>query len=206
MTGWAPRFATRLAFSFVRTRAVTSWPARTSASSTAPPTCPVAPVRKIRIAGVYHNSVVARDTLVDFFHDLALARGDFLVYDDGFRSHTLTYRDVGQQAQRFAARLHTIGLQKGDAVVFWSENRPEWIIAFWGCLLRGIVVVPIDYRASPDFLRRVSHIVSARLIVIGQEVPPFDARDAPVWKLHELQWIDGPAETGDGGSADPVIG
>ena len=134
---------------------------------------------------------MARDTLVDFFHDLALARGDFLVYDDGFRSHALTYRDVGLQAQRFAARLHTIGLQKGDAVVFWSENRPEWIIAFWGCLLLGVVVVPIDYRASPDFLARVARIVSARLILIGEDVPPLQAElGAPIWRLHEVAGSD----------------
>jgi len=137
---------------------------------------------------------VTRDTLIDFFRDLARARGPFLVYDDGFRTRAYTYEEVGTGARAFAARLRVLGLQKGDKVIFWSENRPEWIIAFWGCLLGGIVVVPIDYRASPDFLTRVSRIVSARLIVIGQEVPPFDARDAPVWRLHELQWNDGPAE------------
>jgi hypothetical protein len=37
ITGRAPRFATRRAFSLFRTSAVTSCPARTSASSTAPP-------------------------------------------------------------------------------------------------------------------------------------------------------------------------
>src|SRR5215217_5089268 len=88
-----------------------------------------------------------------------------------------------------AARLHQLGLRKGDKVVFWSENRPEWIVAFWGCLLRGIVVVPIDYRASPDFVARVSRIVAAKLVLVGQDVPPFTTPfDAPVWKLHEFDW------------------
>ena len=76
---------------------------------------------------------MARDTLIDFFHDLAAARGEFLVYDDGFRSRAYTYEEVGHAASGFAARLHDAGLRKGDKVVFWSENRPEWIIAFWGC-------------------------------------------------------------------------
>ena len=44
---------------------------------------------------------------------------------------------------------------KGDKVVFWCENRPEWIVAFWGCLLDGVVVVPVDYRSSAEFLARV---------------------------------------------------
>src|SRR5262245_6957565 len=140
-----------------------------SASSTGRPIYPVAPVRKIRIAGVYHSSTVPRETLIDFFGDLARARGDFLVYDDGFRSRSHTYEDVGRAARTFAASLHALGLAKGDKVVFWSENRPEWIVAFWGCLLRGIVVVPIDYRASPEFLARVSEIVVAKLVLVGQD-------------------------------------
>ena len=70
-----------------------------------------------------------------------------------------------------AARLHAAGVVRGDKVVFFSENRPEWVIAFWGCLLAGIVVVPIDYRSSPDFLTRVSRIVAAKVLLLGQEVP-----------------------------------
>src|SRR5262245_10443112 len=142
--------------------------------------------------GVYHSSVVARDTLIDFFHDFSRARGVFLVYDDGFRSWSYTYEDIGRRARHFAAMIHGLGLKRGDAVVFWSENRPEWIAAFWGCLLRGVVVVPIDYRSSQDFLHRVSRIVSAKLVLIGQEVsPPGESPGAAILKLHELEWPDG---------------
>ena len=137
---------------------------------------------------------MVRGTLIDFFGDLAQAKGDFLVYDDGFRSRSYSYADVARAARGFSARLHALGLRKGDKVVFWSENRPEWVVAFWGCLVGGIVVVPIDYRASPDFLARVSRIVGARLVLIGQDVPPLTAAiDAPIWKLHDLEWRgDGP--------------
>jgi long-chain acyl-CoA synthetase len=135
---------------------------------------------------------VARDTLIDFFRDLSIARGEFLVHDDGFRSRGYTYDAVGRAARGFAARLHALGVRKGDTVVFWSENRPEWIVAFWGCILSGVIVVPIDYRASPGFLARIREIVSARLILIGQDVPPLGASvTVPVWRLHELDWRDG---------------
>ena len=135
---------------------------------------------------------MVRDTLIDFFRDLARAHGEFLVYDDGFRSRGYTYEQVGRAARGFAARLYEIGLRKGDTVIVWSENRPEWLVAFWGCLLGGVVVVPIDYRASPDFLARVSHIVSARLVLTGEDVPPLGPHiDTPIWKLHDLEWTDG---------------
>ena len=113
---------------------------------------------------------MARDTLIDFFDDLARTRGEFLIHDDGFRTRRYTYDEVARAARRFAARLHQIGVIQGDKIVFWSENRPEWIVAFWGCLLNGVVVVPVDYRASPDFLSRVARIVAAKLLVIGQDV------------------------------------
>ena len=142
---------------------------------------------------VHHNSAVRRDTLIDFFHDLSVARGDFLVHDDGFRTRRFSYAEVGRAARGFAARLTAHGLVKGDKVVFFSENRPEWIVAFWGCLLNGVVVVPIDYRSSPDFLARVARIVGAKVRLTGHEVPPVrDAGGAETWTLADLEWIDGP--------------
>jgi long-chain acyl-CoA synthetase len=134
---------------------------------------------------------VARSTLIDFFHDLAGAHGPFLVYDDGFRTRTYSYMEVARAARGFSARLAAARLRKGDTVVFWSENRPEWIVAFWGCLLAGIIVVPIDYRTSAGFLARISRKVAAKLILIGEDVPPLSAAEAPVWLLHELEWSDG---------------
>jgi len=135
---------------------------------------------------------VARDTLIDVFHDFSHTRGEFLVYDDGFRSRSYSYEETTRRAKHFAVRLDDFGLARGDAVVFWSENRPEWIAAFWGCLLRGVVVVPVDYRSSQEFLLRVSRIVSAKLVLVGQEVsPPRESTGAAILKLHELDWPDG---------------
>jgi long-chain acyl-CoA synthetase len=132
-----------------------------------------------------------RDTLIDFFDDLAASRGEFLVYDDGFRSRSYRYKEVAGAAKGFAARLASHGVVRGDKVIFFSENRPEWIIAFWGCLLSGIVVVPIDYRTSPDFLTRVARIVSAKLILVGEDVPPLTVAGVAIWHLHNLEWTDG---------------
>ena len=134
---------------------------------------------------------MARDTLIDVFHDFSHTHGDFLVYDDGFRSRSYSYAETTTRAKHFAVRLDDLGLSRGDAVVFWSENRPEWIAAFWGCLLRGVVVVPIDYRSSQEFLLRVSRIVSAKIVLVGQEVStPRESPGVTVLKLHELEWPD----------------
>jgi len=131
---------------------------------------------------------VARRTLLDFFDDLSRIDGEFIAFDDGYRTWSYSYAEVAAAARGFADRLRSHGITKGQAVVIWCENRAEWIIALWGCLLEGVVLVPIDYRASADFLARVSGIVDARAIVVGDAVAAGDVQTgAPVWNVAELR-------------------
>src|SRR5262245_5038975 len=148
----------------------------------------------------HHNAAVQRETLIDFFRDLVTIRGEFLVHDDGYRRRGHTYEEVGRAARGFAARLATVGLVKGDKVVFWGENRPEWIVCYWGCLISGIVVVPIDYRSSAAFVRSVRALVDAKVVLIGEDVnhTGFDIRQSAesgiaVWSFGDIDWrADGP--------------
>ena len=135
-----------------------------------------------------------RDTLVDFFVDLVTIRGDFLVYDDGYKRRVHTYEEVGRAARGFAARLSAAGFHQGDKVIVWGENRPEWIACYWGCLIAGIIVVPIDYRSSADFVRKVAAIVEARLALVGDDVTQLEAApQLEQWRLGDLDWrADGP--------------
>jgi long-chain acyl-CoA synthetase len=142
-----------------------------------------------------------RDTLLDFFNDVSAGRGTFLVYDDGYRARSYTYAETANAARGFAARLQSAGLGKGDKVVFWSENRPEWIIALWGCLLNGSIAVPIDFRASQDFLGHVTRIVDAKLLLLGDDVELADLKvsttkdeyvvptfRSAIWKLSDIDF------------------
>ncbi|HYT76183.1 MAG TPA: AMP-binding protein, partial [Vicinamibacterales bacterium] len=134
---------------------------------------------------------MTRRTLLDFFVDVASAsatkNAPFLAYDDGYRAWTWTYGEQADAARGFARRLREHGVAAGQAVAIWSENRPEWIAALWGALLEGVVLVPIDYRASADFLLRVAGIVDARTILVGESVDAAALSTArPVWKLAEI--------------------
>ena len=146
-----------------------------------------------------------RDTLLDFFRDLITIRGDFLVYDDGYRRRVHTYQQVGRAARGFSARLAAAGLDKGDKVIFWGENRPEWIACYWGCLLAGVIVVPIDYRSSADFVLKVRRVVDAKVILLGEDIPGWGQGElagtprhgVPIdlvqWHLADFDWhADGP--------------
>ena len=124
-------------------------------------------------------------TLVDVFRSLEKRRGEFLVYDDGYRVRRHSYADVTRAARGFAARLIAHGVTKGDKVLLWGENRPEWIACYWGIQLAGAIAVPIDYRSSQEFADRIRRIVEAKVVLAGDDVT---LGDISAWKLADLDW------------------
>ena len=106
------------------------------------------------------------ESLVDFVVRYA-ANGDEVAvrYRRGYRMETWTYARIALEANRVARELEFRGIHKGDAVLLWGENSPEWIIAFCGCLLRGAVAVPIDHGSTGKFASRVAREVSAKLAI-----------------------------------------
>ena len=128
-----------------------------------------------------------RETLLDYFADRIRSKSEFLVYDDGYRTYRYTYDDVRHAAFALDQRFALTGIKPGSTAVIWGENRPEWIVALWGCLLARVVIVPIDYRASPTLLKRVSSIVDASVLLVGEEVPIQSVSDeVHVWRLADL--------------------
>jgi long-chain acyl-CoA synthetase len=114
---------------------------------------------------------MARQSLVEFF-DQYCRQGDEVAFTahPGYRTNRWTYRQVASDARRFARELEARGIAKGDAVLLWAENSAEWAVVFWGCLLRGAVVVPIDRVSTRDFSSRVAHQVKVKLVVYSEGV------------------------------------
>lgn len=108
-----------------------------------------------------------------------------LRFYNGFRTWKLTYQDLYGQIGAFVAHLDQAGLQKGDRVLIWSENRPEWVSVFWACVARGVHVVPVDYRSSVDLVRRIHVEVQAKLIVTGDSVDA-EALELPRFSTADL--------------------
>jgi long-chain acyl-CoA synthetase len=113
-----------------------------------------------------------RETLLDFFADFSDYSDVFLVYDNGIRNWKYTYQETAQAARAFALELARREIRNEDKVLIWAENRPEWLFALWGCLLAGVVLVPIDYRTSVVNVMRIVEITGAKLALVGAEVTP----------------------------------
>jgi long-chain acyl-CoA synthetase len=102
----------------------------------------------------------------------------------GYRSVRSSYRQIAETALRFACELETRQIEKGERVLIWGPNSAEWVAAFFGCVLRGAVVVPMDDVATPDFALRVHQQVGARLLVcsrehVRQSIPTLALEDFP---------------------------
>jgi long-chain acyl-CoA synthetase len=91
------------------------------------------------------------------------------VFPLGYRHERWSYQRVADVAYQFARLLVERGIVKGDAVLLWTPNCAEWVASFLGCALCGVIAVPIDDAASPDFARRVAVQVPTRLILCPRE-------------------------------------
>jgi long-chain acyl-CoA synthetase len=83
----------------------------------------------------------------------------------GNRRRTTTYGELARLSGRFAALLAQRGIGSDDRVLLWGENSAEWIAAFYGCLLRGVLAVPLDAYGSAEFTHRVAADVRPKLAV-----------------------------------------
>jgi long-chain acyl-CoA synthetase len=83
----------------------------------------------------------------------------------GNRRFSSTYAQLGELSARCAHAYDQAGLKPGDRVLLWGNNSVEWMAAFFGCILRGIVAVPLDAAGSLEFAGRVLAEVEPRLLV-----------------------------------------
>ena len=83
----------------------------------------------------------------------------------GNRRYATRYGELATLTGQFSAELARRGISPGERVVLWGENSAEWIAAFFGCLLRGVIAVPLDSAGSREFAARVVADVAPRLIV-----------------------------------------
>lgn len=121
-------------------------------------------------------AAMQRKSLSDYFDKFhALGAETAYIHRSGYRLSRWSYREVAERAAQFARELEARSIHKGDAVMIWGENRPEWAIAFIGCVLRGAVVVPMDRIATADFAARVAAQVNAKLLVCSGDQPPLPA-------------------------------
>ena len=119
---------------------------------------------------------MALSTLADLVPEMErLGDREALRYDNGFRTFRFSYRELLGRVRIFQGYLASRDVGSGSRVILWSENRPEWVFAFWACVLSGIQVVPLDSHSSLEMIGRILEQVEADLLLHGEET------DAASW-------------------------
>src|SRR2546423_2133026 len=131
-----------------------------------------------------------RETLVSLLEDCA-GRGaeTALAHQAGLRVARWSYARLAQAAFQTARWLESLNVNKGDRVLIWAENSPAWVAAFFGCLLRGAIVVPLDAQSAPDFVARVEQQVAAKLLLHGDVAIEGLTAELPKLRLADLSQL-----------------
>lgn len=80
----------------------------------------------------------------------------------------VTYGDLRRRAGEIGRRLHSYGFGKGDRLVLYSENQPEWGVSYLGAVSIGLAVVPLDPQTWIKEVWSVSDFAGARAILASE--------------------------------------
>jgi long-chain acyl-CoA synthetase len=78
----------------------------------------------------------------------------------------MTYRELNDASDRFANALHALGVRQGDRVAIMLPNIPQQVIAYFGALKAGGVVVNTNPTYTPRELQHQLHNSGAETIVM----------------------------------------
>jgi long-chain acyl-CoA synthetase len=109
-----------------------------------------------------------RDALLTFKSNTAL-----IEVDRHRETERLTYSELRRRAERFATHLAGQGFGAGDRCAVLMSNQSKWIVGGVGALWAGAVLVPLDYKLTPE----------EQLALLAHAKPQVLFTEYPVWRL-----------------------
>lgn len=116
-------------------------------------------------------------TVSDFLDRAVIAYGDRIgIIDEPDQPApslgSLTYRQIGQLTQRYAAALDSLGIAPGERVAIVSHNAARLLLALYGVSGSGRVLVPINFRLHPAEIAYIVEHSGASVLLIDPELAP----------------------------------
>jgi long-chain acyl-CoA synthetase len=107
----------------------------------------------------------------------------------------ITYPQLWDRSTRVAGGLRAMGVQRGDRVAIRLGNSINWCSAFFGALMAGAVVVPVNTRFSESEVEHVVTDSGSKVVIIpGQPLPdgaPFVTDDLKPQDLAAIFYTSG---------------
>ncbi len=87
------------------------------------------------------------------------------------RTTRFTYREVEQLSFKIANYLLENSLKPQDKVLIWAPNMPEWVLALFGCLSAGIVVVPVGLHSTVEVVEKYIDQTKPKILFLSKFYP-----------------------------------
>ena len=101
---------------------------------------------------------------------------------------SLSYGELAEQVQRFAAGLQSLGLRREDRVFVLMHDSSDWVVAFLGALYAGVVPVALNtLLTADDYAFMLDHSRAQAALVSGALLPTLQA--AMAQGPHELKTL-----------------
>ena len=114
----------------------------------------------VSTAQPWHNMPVVREYTLGQLLDQTIVRcgpQDALVYSD--RDYRLTWFEFGEEVDRLARGLMSLGIRRGEKVALWATNVPHWIALMFATAKIGAILLPLNIHykeAEIDFALKQS--------------------------------------------------
>ena len=93
-----------------------------------------------------------------------------------FFGRSFSYNELRLRAERLAARLHALGVRKGDRVMLDMQNCPQLVIAHFAILRANAVVVPVNPMNRAEELKHYIVDPDAKVAITTADLAPEIAR------------------------------
>lgn len=87
-----------------------------------------------------------------------------------YQGRTISYRALARDVEALAGWIAASGIAKGDRVLLYMQNAPQYVIAYYAILRADAVVVPVNPMNRAAELAYLVEDTGARLCICGQEL------------------------------------
>jgi len=98
----------------------------------------------------------------------------------------ISYRELLSEVEALAGYLQAQGVHKGDRVMLYMQNSPQYVVAFYAILRADAVVIPVNPMNRTAELEHYVIDTGARVCLAGQELTGFIA---PLMGLSNLEQV-----------------
>jgi fatty-acyl-CoA synthase len=117
----------------------------------------------------------------------------------------VTYAELDDLSERFAASFIARGLERGDRVATLTGNSPEHVAVFFACAKAGLMLVPLSWRlAAPELAYQLADAKPALFLVEDEHAVLAEAGGHPFERLEPVDSGEQPVDV-QVEDADPLL-